>query len=242
MKPVYAYIKHPKIAAIVENRYSFLSKQDAKNTLLDIRKRFITSKLNTEDEDTLIIWIKEYNVTKEESQKGFYGNYATIDIAPLKDKKWGFKVKKLEAKLSIHPMKRYDTSKQHPDWLHPILRKVESGYIYKTIEEAESDLQELQEQYPQRSIPARNALHIMIYGKKYKSGKGVKKFTLTIELNDKISESKGGYIITAKENTYKRKSDSTKEKSVNKKTISETKEKGYFTSKVLLKQNAKKSN
>ncbi len=207
----YATANDATIEAVIHEMFRFTSIEQAKARLKAINETFITSKHQFDSvpeakENTLILWIKGYSVTEEEDEQGFYGHYAMVAIKEIKGGKYTLHATKLESELKRHPQRKL-VKQKHPNWGHPVLRKLKAGKeLFTKIEEAQKLLERLHEDFPEVSIPTPTKLHLMIYSAASKPA--VKKHVLEI----KASPS-GGFIIECRESEIKKKLD--KKKSVN---------------------------
>ncbi len=158
-----ATVKNPVIQAVSQGLFRFENEEQAKDLFKRISNNFIISKEQDKDGNTIKIWIKGFSITPEEKKEGFLGNYASIKIVQ-KDKKFTLTAEKQVVELKRHPQKIRPKQK-HPDWGHPILRRVLKKKAYKTMEEAEKDIQRLHEEFPEISIPGGDKLYLMVYNK-----------------------------------------------------------------------------
>lgn len=244
----YATVRHPTIEATVKTRFRFNKPEQAQGRLAAIRENFVLSKKlmdemfkgNPKSTD-VIVWVRGFNVTKEEEENGFLGNYARIRVHDMKDGRWTLKAEKIPADLSNHPQKKRPPAK-HPNWGHPILRSVTKSKIYETVDEASAALEMLHEEFPEISIPGGDKLYIMTYSRgKETVGTPVQKYILTIKL---VPEGNGHCIIEAKENqksARKTKPSYTggKNAATVKEEVPKEKAAGFYTSMVELKRKRK---
>lgn len=158
-----ATVKNPVVQAVSQGLFRFENEEQAKDLFKRISNNFIISKEQDKDGSTIRLWIKGFSITPEEKKEGFLGNYAVIKIEK-KDKKFTLTAEKQVVELKRHPQKIRPKQK-HPDWGHPILRKVLKKKSYKTMEEAEKDIQRLHEEFPEISIPGGDKLYLMVYNK-----------------------------------------------------------------------------
>lgn len=147
--------------------------------------------------DTVILWVKGYDVTQEEKEKGYTGNFAVVSCQKEADAKWTLGAEKLAVALEKHPHRRRP-HKKHPDWGYWVLRRVKKGWTYSRIEDAYADLMTLAEDFPAVSIPGRNKLYTIIYQKQEDDRLPLFRVVLEVEAGEK-----GGFIIACRENTYR---------------------------------------
>jgi hypothetical protein len=193
-KKVHAGIYSPVMEAVLGEMFSFAEIKEAVMRLDHIRRTFVIAKEQPQD-DQVLMWIKDYAITEEEKKEGYRGNFAVVSIAPLGENRFTLKAEKQTLPLNQHPQKKR-APMSVPDWGHPLLRAIQKGYIYSTLEEAQKHLQNMHEQFPKVSIPGNNRLFTMIYRRPL-DGKGpsVKKWILLIK-----AAQAGGFQIEVKEN------------------------------------------
>lgn len=230
----YASTRHPTIAAAIAGTFRFTEEKMAKQQLQILRSHFVLSRQQAEGaDDGLILWIKGYALTDEETKAGYTGNYAAIGMAKRPDGKITLETIKLESDLKYHPQ-RERPKHSHPNWGHPILRSVKKQRVYETVEEAESELQLLHEEFPEITIPLVGKLYLIIYSRQQTPP--AQKFVLEIKVNEK-----GGFYIHALANDYKAKQ--LQDKSAKPPKSAEKREEppsGYFASMVELKRKKRK--
>lgn len=232
VKKVLANVKSPVINAVLNRRYVFSSKEHAEAKIDFIQSRFVRSSYGQEDESNprTIIWVRGYDVTEDEAKSGCIGNYAILYVDETMDGKYTVAAQKVIADAARHPQRKRKKSK-HPDWGYWVLRRIKKNWRYDSIDEAYSDLMTLAEDFPEVSIPAQNKLYTIIYRKMPDDSLPLFRVVLEVE-----ALKEGGFTITCKENTFKRKE--TKAKKVEE----EPKEQmGRFTSMVQVKQNKRKN-
>jgi len=218
---------HPSIKAVLKGLYRFANEEQALRRIHDLKEHFVTSKLSTGEAaspNTAIIWIRGYEVTEKEAEEGFTGNYALI--APKKiGEKYTVAAQKIASELKFHPQRKRPKQK-HPDWGHPILRDIKKKRVYESIEQANSELMRLHEEFPEVSIPDENRLMIILYEKMEGSKSPVQKYKFNI-----MPLPEGGFIVQFARNN----------KPIKSKMPAGTpgKDNGYFTSMVNLKRKKK---
>lgn len=194
-KAQYATIGHPSIEAIVETRYRFASKKQAQEQLSSILKFFIVSKKSKKLSP--LLWIKGFAIRPEENKAGGLGNFARLSII-ARDDHYTISAKKITRPLAQHP-ERKRPKRKHPDWGHPILRSVKKKKRYDSADEAQEELMQLHQEYPEISIPGEGKLHIIIYQPPKAGGKPVQKYTL------KVKPADDKFVIQYRKNTYQKK-------------------------------------
>jgi len=220
-----ANIRSPHVQAIMQEALRFAKKADAEAHLHFLEDEYVTSKFSQPEEDTprTILWIRGFEVTEAEKAAHYRGNYALITIKPAEDGLFTLTATKLESDLKHHPQRERPKA-PHPNWGHPVLRRVKNGHIFRTIEEARAAIQQLQMEYPKTAIPLTNKMYLMIYSKQ--QSPRVQKFVLEI-----VPLKQGGYQITSAPNDY------TPKPSAEDAPTPETMDDqpvGYFTSKVAM--------
>lgn len=154
--------------AVAEGLLRFESAQQAAARMLDISKRFIISRdqegLDANGQPTLKLWIRGFAVTDEERPQGFQGHFARISVQKLPGGKYSLAAEKLPVELRLHPQK-IRPRHRHPDNGHRTLKAAQAGKRYSHIDLARQDLLKLHEEFPETSIPGRDKLHLMVYGR-----------------------------------------------------------------------------
>ncbi len=189
--------KHPTIESVVNGLFKFTNMEDAVAKLNTIKEHFVISaKLpKDENENTVKLWIRGFQIDDEEEKEGFLGNYALIKIKE-EDNKFSLIAEKQKIALKYHPQRKRPKRK-HPDWGHPCMRVIKKGTVFENTEAAQKVLNQLHEEHPLVSIPAVNKLYVILYSKAYNPP--IKKFVL------EIKPAEGGFIIESKENNYVKK-------------------------------------
>lgn len=243
----YATAMHPTIAAVITGSYRYANEQDAKEQLGIFKENFIVSRQQAgegNEDHGVILWVKGFALTDQEKEEGYIGNFTVINTVKRKDGKYSLQAAKLESELKFHPQRKRH-SHQHPNWGHPILRSIKKKRIYKTVEEAQLELDRLHSEYAKVSIPLPGKLYIIIYSGA--QNPPAQKFVMEIKLAD---QEKGGFYIDAYENARKGKIEVPSQFSDDADGVegddesgagSEPKQpSGYFTSLVALKRNKKR--
>jgi hypothetical protein len=233
--------RNPNIEAAIKGLFSFETKDQAIERLNSIEGNFIVSaKLPKDDDNSIKLWIRGYQIDKEEEKKGFLGNFAKLSIAETKEGKFTIKGEKQKIALKYHPQRKRPKRK-HPDWGHPCLRLVKKEHVFETIEEAQNLLNQIHEDHPEVTIPSVNKLFVIIYSKATKPP--VTKYVFEIK-----AAKEGGYFIAYTENNYQKKKLPTNKTSDKKEDNSsspvvkgeqEPLGKGYFSSMVTLNRSKK---
>lgn len=192
----YATIRSPIVEAASKGLFRFNTRAQAVHQLDEIRRQCIVAKEQPEEgqNPVLRLWVKGFAITEDEEKQGYHGNYALLHVAPLADGKWTLIAKKEEMPLKQHPQ-RVRKKQTHPNWGHPILRKIKKNHIWPTVEEAQNALAQLHEEHPTTSIPLTNKLYCIIYSRE--TTPPASKYVLEI----KAAET-GGFVIEHDFNTY----------------------------------------
>ena len=197
-----ASVKMPKVEALISGGYRYKTKDEAVAKITSIKNTFVKSrlKLDMENDTKVIIWIKGYEITPEEQENGYIGNFALV-FCELNagDGKYYIKTRKINADPRYHPS-RIRKKRSTPDWGHFVLRKIKKGHTYSSAEEANEDLLKIAEDLPAVSIPCTNKLYTMIYRKPENAEEKVfvKKYVFEVGTAPEV-----GFVIEYKENTYK---------------------------------------
>lgn len=229
-----ATVRNPSIEAVVKQLLRLPSEEMALKKMAGIRSHFVVSKQHIEQSDTpnLMLWIKGFEVSKAELKEGYLGHFAVIAPKKLPDDRWTLTATKIEFELAKHPQRKYQAKKQrHPNWGHPLLRKIKKGISDLTLEEGVAMLMKLHEEYPDASIPGELKLYLMIYKKADKGEKPITKWVF--EMVDMV-ESPGLYRITCATNEPSQKpATAAKAPAANQEVL------GKFTAKAIMKKKRK---
>jgi hypothetical protein len=241
-KQNYANVIDPHISALVSGRYRFEKLEYALKKIDYIKTRFTIARPDAikdmpEGKHCFVMWIADYDLTPEEEEAGFMGNYAFIAPEELPSGIVTLACVKVAVDLKNHPRRRRPKQRV-PNWGHPIMRQIKKGKIYKTMKAAQTELESLHLEFPEVTVPySENKLYIMIFDRKLDPKKPTQKYVVEIE-----ASRDGGFIINAKLNDYKPKEKVKREVPKNDEAASEPlPPQGYFTSMISLK-NAKKKN
>lgn len=213
----HANINNLVISAIVNGLYRFSSEKDALALLNSLKDKFLISKKYERFPNEIVLWIKGYDLAKS-----YKGNYASLTVFEEKSV-WHIKCKTLPIDVKFHPQREL-VKQQHPNWGHPVLRAVKKKKEYENKEDANAELIQLQQDFPQASIPAIDRLYIMIYEKGEKGGR-VDKYILELKPLEN-----GKFCITHKLNIPKPKPPSPAKPQI---------AQGKFTAKILEKRKKK---
>lgn len=237
---ILATSKHELIEAALNGLYRLPQFEDATKKLLDLKEKFIVSKeqplLTDAQNPALKIWIKGFEVTKEEKEKGAIGNFAIIKVSKINNK-FSLIGEKIEVELKLHPQKI------NKDLLHPnannnfLLKEILAKKTYDELEKANAILEKLHTNFPKVSIPGLNKLRVIMYNNK----KTPPLERIIIEIK---ASKEGGFYFEVSQNTFKRDAKKPKQlitvekpKEANEETSGQ---KGYFTSLIELKKKPRK--
>lgn len=172
----YASLKNPTIEAVIGGLFSFETHAQAEARLAGIRQLCVVSK--DSDEETLVLWVKDF-VDEDERADGYAGNFAGIRVALLPNGRFTLAAEKIVKHKKFHP-RRVREKHSHPNWGHPILRRIKKETAYASAADAQAALDALHEEYPAISIPGKGRLLLMVYGPVAK-GDPVSKYVLEIK-------------------------------------------------------------
>lgn len=238
-KQIYANVADPHVSALVGGRYRFERLEIALKKIEFFKEKFTVAREGAienvpEGKHCIVMWIADYDVTQEEEEKGYMGNYAFVAPEEMPNGLVTLACVKLEVDMKYHPRRRRP-KQSTPNWGHPILRGVKKGKRYPTIEAAQMELDNLHIEFPEVTIPPSvGKLYVMIFDRKVDAKKPTQKYVLEVETHEE-----GGYYITYKLNDYNK-----KEKVERKKPTLPTSEEavqpqGYFSSMIALKKTKK---
>ncbi len=107
MAKITAHIDNPNISGCIYGLFEFESEEIADAKINQIKKTFdCSTKQESKDQYgiTLRLWIKDFEVTDQEHEKGFIGSFGII-YKIEREGKWSLKLKKVEVPLKNHPQK-----------------------------------------------------------------------------------------------------------------------------------------
>lgn len=248
----YANINNKFIEAITHKLFRFRSEADAIEKIDYIKENFIIAKNQEENppKPCVILWIKEFNVTQADSDKGYTGNYAFITYEKTtepnpKDKSkvenfYTISATKIDLPAKDHPQRKRKKEAIMPNFGHPLLRSVKKGDVFSSIAEVNERLQQMHLEYPKTTIPGVNKMYLMIYSRDMslkgddKDENGNRKPPFQKYILEIKTAQGGGFVLEIKENEYIPKGEKiSPDESVEKEVI------GKFTSKVILAKNKK---
>ena len=235
-----ADIQFPTIATVMDQLLRLGNEQQAIDFLQNIETHFVISRYQINEENkrhSVILWIKDYDVTPEEDAKGYIGNFAAITYKAV-GKKLTLYPTKIFLDLKQHPQRKYINTQKHPNWGHPILKAIKKKKTYKTIEAAHADLARVHEQFPTASIPTKRCLYVMVFSRAEDTKKPIQKYVL-----EPKALPEGGYYIAVTLNEGKRPKKPESKKVIPKipKTSEDVKApQGKFTSKEALRRSKKR--
>jgi hypothetical protein len=196
-------VENPIVQACMAELFRFQSQEQITTRLRNIRRQFVC--VEGDEPDAVILWIHGFQVTAAEINQGFTGHFACISGKTLPDGALTLAVTKVPMPLSDHPYKRRPKN-PHPNGAHPIMRRINKGYLYPTEAEAMRDLAALHAEFPDVSIPSSpEKLYIIIYDRSDKNRGPVRKVVMRVvpANNDDEAEktaSVQGYKIVIKDN------------------------------------------
>lgn len=173
-----ATTKHPSMEAVLNGLLRLPDMESAQGWMQKLRNHFIASQKLAASPEELVIWVKGYGLTDAQKAEGYLGHF--VRIVPQQKKNYvTLTATLLPMDVKSHPQREYPKHKDNPNWGHPLLRKLKKGASYPTIEEAQSVLAKLHQQFPNVSIPGLNKLFLMIYSREG-GGKPMKKYIFEI--------------------------------------------------------------
>ena len=158
-----ASVRQPTIEATLKRLFRFATHEQALQKLASIRKHFVLSRQQEEDQPSVRLWIQGFALNGKERTQGYVGNFCLIRIKEEDGHHLLYGTKD-SAPLHQHP-KRDRSGNPHPNWGHPLLRKIKKGSTFPSVEAAQEVFEALHKQYPMASIPASNKLYLMVYSR-----------------------------------------------------------------------------
>ncbi len=198
--PHYATLKHPLIEAITAKLFRFSSYKHAVERIESLKLIFTVAKqqINNPKHPSLMLWIKGFQLSAEDKKRGYMGHIAIISIDRLESGQYTLQAQKLEVELKFHPMRKI-TKAAHPNWGHPLLRRIHKEELFDDIESARKMLQNIQKSYPDSSILCTNKLYTIIFTREgTENDTPTQKYVLEIK-----PQAEGGFRIEYKKNAYK---------------------------------------
>ena len=166
MKARFFNIHNIKFSALKEGTLRYSTLAQAQNELNSLKTQYITSRKSEPNKTSFIIfWIYNYELTEEEIEQGYIGNFAKIMIKMLANKLYTLVIEKFPEEVRCHPQKKRDTHHLHPNFGHPIIRSVKKGKKYQNEKDAQYQLERLHIEHPSTIPATRNKLYLMIYSK-----------------------------------------------------------------------------
>lgn len=200
------YFHEIKLLFDKSDSYRFQTHETAFDKLAQLKERYTVSNPNTisyDPENELILWIQGYNVG-DLCGKGYLGNFVKLRIVKKSDY-YTLDFEDLDIPLKQHP-RRIRPKQPHPDWGHPILRKIgnpdkneQKNLEFENEKEAESLLLNLYNEFPQNSYVYPNRIITLVFTKLNDGSKGVKSYIF-----DVVQKENGKYQIVVHLNDYKR--------------------------------------
>ncbi|MFN7666637.1 MAG: hypothetical protein ACK5O4_00250 [bacterium] len=193
---------NPIVQACLGELFRFSSPSQIETRLRSLRRQFIC--VDGDEPDSLILWVHGFQVTTGEDTQGFVGHFACIAGKALPDGALTLSITKVPMPLADHPHKKRP-KQPHPNGAHPIMRRINKGYIYPTEEEALHDLAALHAEFPDVSIPASpEKLYIILYDRSDKTRGPVRKVVMRVvpveDENANENTHTQGYKIVIKDN------------------------------------------
>lgn len=231
-KKRYANSGSMHVAAALNDLYRFRTESSAAQALEKVKRQFtVSTREELAEEGSIVLWIRDYEVSDEETEKGFLGHFARLKITEREDGLYTITASKLPVEMKYHPLRKRPTARC-PNWGHPILRGIKKGKQYPTIEAANGELEALHLEYPDTTVPSTNKLYLMIFSRQETPEKPISRYVLEIK-----NLQGGGFTIEWSKNTFKRKEPSVPAEA---KTEEAKAQMGHFASMVAIKRKPKK--
>jgi hypothetical protein len=243
---VTASLGHVLIEHTVQGEWYFASQKQALEKLQEISKNFIVE--NTKEFNvlppSLVVWIKNYDLTPADRTRGMMGKFAHITIGRGDDGFWTLFAKPIPASILRHPQR--SKRSKYPSWANPVLKKIMAGEAFRRLEDAQDALSALHEGYPKASTPGLNKIHLGVMGRNDKGEPELKKLVLRVNPDAKTPK---GFVVEIKDITVNR---NEKNKSVKSKKVTRVAKqtgdnplvddavKGYFASMIEMKKKTKR--
>lgn len=176
-----ASLQDPTIEAIAEGMFRFASESQAVSLMQRLSEQFAIA----DDQDlvkegecpSLKIWVRDYDVTKDEAIKGYKGNFIHVRVKHVAGDKYTLAAEKISLPLKKHPFKERP-QRRHPNNGHPVIRAAQRNKTYPAIEQARTLLLKMHEEFPETSIPGRDKLHVLLYSRQVRPP--IRKITIRI--------------------------------------------------------------
>lgn len=187
----YAHFEHETVQAMLHSLFRFQTAMQAQLVSNRFADEVILSPRMSDPKDrrAIILWVRDLDVTEEQRQEGYLGNYAKISLLQLPNGKWTLSMTRIDMPLKRHPVKA-NLSRRYPNTGHPVIRGVERAKKYPTMQAANDVLMAMHEEFPEVSVPGVNRLRIKMYQKAEKGMNPVQRVELTVA---KLDE--GEYVI-----------------------------------------------
>lgn len=171
-----------KIHAIIENLLKFKTYDIALNYLQWVEDKFETSKeFQHDDEPAVHLWIKGYQLTQNERDAGFLGNFAKVTVQPKTGHHYTLSIEKQKVALERHPLPK-KPKRPLPNTGYPTIRLARKRHFFDNIEEPRALMEELLIDFPKGTIPAtKDRLYVQVFSRHGKKKPQIEKFILSIE-------------------------------------------------------------
>lgn len=195
-----ASLQDPTIEAIAEGMFRFAAQSQAISLMQRLSEQYAIAR----DQDplppggcpTLKLWIRDFEVTKDEASKGFKGNFVRVQVKGIAEDKYTLVAQKLSLPLTQHPHSERP-KRRHPNNGHPVIRAAQRNKVFPEIEQARLALIQMHEEFPETSIPGRDKLHVLLYSRQYKPP--IRKVTIRVV----PAEGGNGYRFDVSDNVRK---------------------------------------
>jgi len=161
--PLLACISDATLIPIFRDGQRFRTREDARHSIEHLRHKYQHTRNDAGLPDDLLLWVSGFDLSQEDQERGLVGNFARLTIEQGADG-W-FSIAVMKIVRDRHPIRAYKRGRQHPNWGHPILRRIVSGRVFPNERAAIEDLKALAEEYPRpaRSDWARRRLGMIVW-------------------------------------------------------------------------------
>ena len=199
---------NPIISELLNGYLIGARKVDVEKKLDIIREYFITSNqdnLLTGAEGIITFWIRGFEVTEDEKERGYLGNFVTVYILTFDKYYYASAKKVITANNKRHPNKINNTkSKKHPNYGYKAVRFARSGKRFKRLEDATELIKNLRLDYPETSImPKDRKIYFILWDPAHdysdNTGKSVSKVVMKAKY-----EKEGSWYLSLESNQHQR--------------------------------------
>jgi hypothetical protein len=177
----YAYFEHETVQAMLHSLFRFRTAEQAQMVTNRFAEEVIISPRfnDPKDRKAMILWVRDLDVTPEQKNLGYLGNYAKISMLKLPNGRWTLNMVRFDVPLKHHPV-RQTPNRRYPNFGHPVIRAATRGKRWPTMQAAFEQLMQLHEEFPEVSVPGVNTLKITTYHKAEKGQPPVERIKLSV--------------------------------------------------------------